>query len=526
MSNRTEQSQYNIPMFKVNMSKTVKDEVGNVLLSGRISQYNKVDEFETILKDYIGNKHILTTNSGTNALHLAYHLLKDPIKELNFPGLNNDDYVLTTPLTCVATNWPILANNLNIKWVDIDPDTFNINIDDLKKKINHKTKIISIVHWGGTPVNLNKISHVQDYCEEEYGFRPIVIEDAAHSFGAEFENKKLGNHGNIVMYSFQAIKHLTTVDGGLLCLPNEQLYNRAKLTRWFGISRERKNKQTDFRVEDDIEEYGFKFHMNDVNASVGICNFPSAIKNLEKHRSNANFFNENLKDINCVTLLDIDDKINSSYWIYTIKINNRDNFISYMSSKDICTSQIHGRNDIHSCVKCFQEELPILDTYDKQLVCLPVGWWLEQKDIIYIVDCIKEWDKLEQEKKYSIIELSEPYINEYKDLFGRKYDIGNNEVKKDNRFIYIITKNNELIGCATLFILVKLQNKPVGLIEDVMIKENKRKKGYGNIIVNHLKQKAIEMNCYKIILDCKEFNTNFYTKCDYSVDGVSMRYNL
>ena len=134
MSNRTEQSQYNIPMFKVNMSKTVKDEVGNVLLSGRISQYNKVDEFENILKDYIGNKHILTTNSGTNALHLAYHLLKDPIKEFNFPGLNNDDYVLTTPLTCVATNWPILANNLNIKWVDIDPDTFNINIDDLKKK--------------------------------------------------------------------------------------------------------------------------------------------------------------------------------------------------------------------------------------------------------------------------------------------------------------------------------------------------------------------------------------------------------
>lgn len=126
----------------------------------------------------------------------------------------------------------------------------------------------------------------------------------------------------------------------------------------------------------------------------------------------------------------------------------------------------------------------------------------------------------------NIVELSEPYINQYKDLFDKKYDIGNNEIKKDNRFIYIITKNNELIGCATLFILVKLQNKPVGLIEDVIIKKNERKKGYGSLIVNYLTQKANEMNCYKVILDCKEFNKKFYINCGYSVNGLNMQYNL
>ena len=392
MSSRAEQTNFNIPIFKVSMAETVGKETEKVLLSGKISQYSKVDEFEKMLSEYIGNDKLLTINSGTNALHLAYHLLQKPIKELNFPGLNDGDEVLTTALTCVATNWPILANKLKIKWVDTDPSTLNMNIEDLKNKITKKTKIICIVHWGGTPIDLDKLKEAQDYAEKKFGFRPIVIEDGAHAFGAEYDRKKLGNHGNIVMHSFQAIKHLTTVDGGLLILPEKTLYKRGKLLRWFGISRERKNKQKDFRVEDNIPEFGFKFHMNDVNATIGICNFPIAVENLKKHRKYAEYYNNNLKDISCVTLLDIDSKINSAYWIYSLKIEERNKFITYMRLKGVCVSQIHGRNDIHSCVKEFNTNLPILDDIEKNIVCLPVGWWLTQKNVEYIVDCIKEWD--------------------------------------------------------------------------------------------------------------------------------------
>lgn len=391
MSTRADQNNFNIPIFKVSMDNNVGKETEKVLLSGKISQYNKVDEFEKMLSQYIGNDKILTLNSGTNGLHLAYHLLKKPIKHLNYPGLSDDDVVLTTSLTCVATNWPILANNLTIKWVDIDPETLNINLEDLKNKLSDKTKIICTVHWGGTPVDLIGLKKVQDYAEEKYGFRPMIIEDAAHAFGAEYDGQKLGNHGNIVMHSFQAIKHLTTVDGGLLILPDKTLYERGKKIRWFGISREKKNKQKDFRVEDDITEFGFKFHMNDVNATVGICNFPLSVSNLEKHRKNAEYYNENLKDVPCVTLLNIGSKINSSYWIYSLKIKNRDNFITYMRLKGICVSQIHGRNDIHTCVSDFSTNLPILDDIEKNIVCLPVGWWLKQEELEYIVECVKNW---------------------------------------------------------------------------------------------------------------------------------------
>ena len=392
MSTRADQIIFKHPLFKVYMNDRVPAKVGETLISGKISQYNKVSEFEYILSNYINNKKILTLNSGTNALHLAYHLLQKPIEELNYPGWEIGDEVLTTALTCVATNWPILANNLKIKWVDIDPETMNINIEDLKKKLSSTTKIISVVHWGGTPTDLDKLKEVQDYAESTFGFRPMIIEDGAHSFGAEYNGKKLGNHGNIVMHSFQAIKHLTTVDGGLLILPTDELYQRGKLQRWFGISRERKNKQKDFRVEDDIKEFGFKFHMNDVNATIGLANFPQVIENLKIHRKNAKYYFEALRNIDCVELLNIGEKINSAYWLFTFKIKNRDEFISFMAKKDVCVSQVHGRNDRHTCVKDFKCKLPILEEYSKKIVCIPVGWWISKNDTKYIVECIKEWN--------------------------------------------------------------------------------------------------------------------------------------
>ena len=92
------------------------------------------------------------------------------------------------------------------------------------------------------------------------------------------------------------------------------------------------------------------------------------------------------------TLLDINPKINSAYWIYSLKIKDRDKFITYMRLKGICVSQIHGRNDIHSCVSEFKTNLPILNEIEKNIVCIPVGWWLTQEQVDYIIKCIKEWD--------------------------------------------------------------------------------------------------------------------------------------
>lgn len=375
-----------IDLFKVHMAPTAAEEVAKVLNSGYIGQGPKVDEFENQLKDYFNHDFIQTVNSGTSALHMALHMLKKP--NANWPGIQEGDEVLATALTCTASNFPILANGLKIKWVDIDPTTLNMDLDDLARKITPKTKAIILVHWGGYPSDLNKIKQIQNKAEELYGFKPAVIEDGAHSFGSKYMGKYIGTHGNLTMYSLQAIKHITSIDGGLLLSPHQELHRRGKLIRWYGIDRDSNRK--DFRCEADIEEWGFKFHMNDVCATVGIENLKHADELIKKHQLNAAYYDKHLKNVNGVTLLDRHEGHESAFWIYSMLVDDRDGFYKWMKECGIVVSQVHERNDKHSCVKEFRSHLPTLDKTIGKIVSIPVGWWVTKEEREYIVDCIKK----------------------------------------------------------------------------------------------------------------------------------------
>lgn len=379
-----------IPLFKVFMSETAGPAVTQVLNSGYIGQGPQVEKFESSLQNYFNHDFCLSLNSGTSGLHLAYHLLKNSYESRNstWAGLQLGDEVLTTALTCTASSFPILANNLKIKWVDVNPNTLNLDYDDLERKITPQTKIIQLVHWGGYPNDLDRVKEIQDKTKEMFGFKPAVIEDCAHSFGSVYKGKKIGTHGNLAMFSFQAIKHLTSIDGGLLITPHLDLYKRGKLIRWYGIDRE--NNRKDFRCEANIEEWGFKFHMNDVCATVGLENLKHVELILSKHRDNANFYNHNLKEISGIALLENHPDYQSAYWIYTLKVDRRDDFIKKMKESGIACSRVHERNDIHTCVKEYITHLPTLDRVVKEMVCIPVGWWVTSEDRQYIVDCIKK----------------------------------------------------------------------------------------------------------------------------------------
>jgi dTDP-4-amino-4,6-dideoxygalactose transaminase len=389
-----------IQLFKVYMSSKAKENVGEILDCGYIGQGKRVDEFEAILKERFKNDYVVTTNSATSAEHLAIHLLKKPyigIQEFggvafsptNWAGIKDGEEVLATPLTCTASNFPILANNLRIKWVDIDPKTLNMDLDDLARKISPTTRAVMLVHWGGYPVDLDKVAEIQKQAFQNNGFKPAVIEDCAHAFGSYFRGQPIGSHGNICTFSFQAIKHLTTVDGGALVLPHENLYQRAKLVRWYGINRETNKK--DFRCEADIPEWGFKFHMNDVNATVGLSNLQEVDEKVIKiHKSNAKYYDDNLKGVDGVTLLDRDPRMDSAFWIYSMLVERKQDFMDYMKSCGIVVSQVHERNDIHSCVREFKTLLPNLDKITPKLISIPVGWWVSEEDREYIVNCIKK----------------------------------------------------------------------------------------------------------------------------------------
>lgn len=361
------------------MAPEAPERVSRVLTSGFIGQGSEVEELETTLKYHFGYPYINTVNSATSGLHLVVHLLKD--------YMDDGDEILTTPLTCTATNFAIVANGVRLKWVDVDPRTCNMDMDDLARKISPKTKAIMLVHWGGYACDLFRVAEIVNRCEELYGFRPFVIEDCAHAWGARYNGKLIGTHGNFCVFSFQAIKHFTTADGGIIISPNDMFHRRAKLVRWYGLDR---TSSADFRCEQNIAEWGFKFHMNDVNAAIGIANYPYISNLVKRHAENGKFYNEKLKDVDGITLLEQCDVCESSYWIYTMHVRDKTNFVKKMKEKKIMVSMVHDRNDKHTCLEDYKTLLPGMDQVTQSMICIPCGWWVTDEQRDYIVQTIKE----------------------------------------------------------------------------------------------------------------------------------------
>lgn len=367
-----------IPLFKPFMSDTAKDMVVKTLYSGYLAQGPRVEEFEGKLKKFLQVRNILTVNAGTNALQLAVHLAG--IK----PGIGGK--IISTPMTCSATNTAIAAMGGEIVWADVDPLTGNINPNSVEDRLKEHpdTKAVMVVHWGGRPCNLDKL----DYLGQKYNVK--IIEDAAHAFGAMYKDEFIGNHSDFVCYSFQAIKHLTTGDGGAIVCRNPEDHNRGKLLRWFGIDRDQP--RGDFRCEEDIAEAGYKYHMNDINATIGLANFDEAIDTvLITHIENAEYYNNELAESDNVVIPPVNRLDLPSYWIYTIHVPNRHEFMKHMAEKGIVTSQVHARNDLHSMFAQYKRELPGVDLFTKTQVNIPVGWWVTKENREYIVNTIKEF---------------------------------------------------------------------------------------------------------------------------------------
>ena len=362
-----------IPLFKVFMPESVMEPLRKVLLGGYIGEGPRVEEFERELGPWFGNSNVLTLNNGTAALQLA----------LRLANVGYGDEVVSTPMTCSATNEPILAMGGRIIWADIDPWTGNIDPKDVAKRITPKTKAIMCVHWGGYPCELDELNAVA----AEHGVK--LIEDACHAFGSTYHGKPIGSQSDFACFSFQAIKEMTTVDGGALVCKSKADCERGRLLRWYGI--DRRAKRSDLRCEADIVEYGYKFHMNDVTAVIGLEQLKYVGKTIEKHRANAARYDEAFKNLEAVRPLRYRNDRCSSHWLYTMRVKDRPKFMEHMKRAGITVSQVHARNDTHTMFKDFKVNLPGVDEFTAEQVSIPVGWWLTEKDVSYIIKTVSKY---------------------------------------------------------------------------------------------------------------------------------------
>jgi dTDP-4-amino-4,6-dideoxygalactose transaminase len=348
-----------IRLFKVAMAPEAKDVVGKVLDSGYIGQGPKVEEFEEALQRQYGlPDRPMTTNSCTSAIDLALALI----------GVGPGDYVITTPQTCTATNSPIVTRGAIPVWADVDlKGLIDPGSVGAVYRQYPQAKAVMAVDWAGQLADYDGLRKATK--------REIpIIEDAAHRLPD-------GNvKGDYVAWSFQAIKFLTTGDGGALLTPGNQ-QARARLLRWYGLDREG---SASFRCAQNIAEVGYKYHMNDIAASIGLANLLTAEKNLRQHQANAKYLCDRLG-----IAFDRD----SHYWFFPITVGDRDAFVTYMADKGVETSQVHARNDTHDG---FLRVMPRkagsgTDWFDAHQIAIPCGWWLTEQDLETIADAVLQW---------------------------------------------------------------------------------------------------------------------------------------
>lgn len=358
-----------IPLFKVKMSDVASDNVAQVLNSGFIGQGAAVEQFENELQLVLGtDTRPVTVNSCTAAIDLALELI----------GIEPGDEVIATPQTCFASNVHIIHRHARLRWADIDPITGLMDPESVKKLITPKTKAIVAVNWAGK---------IADY-KALKSFGVPVIEDAAHTWDIFPYAGEVKERGNYICYSFQAIKFLTTGDGGILVCDDPEKEAEARILRWYGLDR---TKNESFRCTQNITKVGFKYHMNDINATIGIANIPEASFSVHKSRQNAWHLIENVR--NDLLILPEHDE-SCSFWLFSMHVKNglKDHFIKYLSENGIAASPVHFRNDQYSSTIHFQEDpLPGVDSFTNTQVCIPNGWWLSSSDLAKIVGTLNNY---------------------------------------------------------------------------------------------------------------------------------------
>jgi len=362
-----------IPLVKVGLppKQELMPKLEQVLYSGVIAEGEAVYEFERLFWDQFGSGNVgagISLSSGTAALHCA----------LTLSGISAGDEVITTSMTAEPTNLSILHCGAIPVFADVDVNNGNICPESVRRLISPSTKAIIVVHYAGIPVDMDSILSVAG----DAGIP--VIEDCAHALGARYDNKPVGTLGDFGIFSFQAIKHMTTIDGGFLFVKDPSVLDEARRFRWFGME-----KGVD-RSLVDISNVGYKYNMQNVSATVGIEQLKVISERILRHRENGEYFDLALSDLLGIRPASFDkEKVMPSYWLYTIVCDDAKTVERVLNENGVSASPLHKPNHLHSIFSKCKSEGRNLDSFYKKKLHIPCGWWLSEDDRELIVDILK-----------------------------------------------------------------------------------------------------------------------------------------
>lgn len=358
-----------IPIAKPNIGKEEEEAVLEVLRSGMLARGPKTKEFEASFGRYIGTEHAISTSSGTTALHIA--LLAN--------GIGKDDEVLIPPVTFFATASTVLFCGAKPVFVDIDPDTFNMDVAKVEEAITPNTKAIVPVHMFGQPVDMKPLMEIA----EKHDLK--IIEDACQSHGAEYDGRKVGTFGDASCFSFYPTKNMVAGEGGMITTDDADLKTECMLLREHG----------------EITHYehivlGYNFRMTEIGAAIGGEQLKKLPGFIEKRQANAKRLNEGLGDLKGIQTPKVIDNASHVYYQYIIKVDdfplNRDELVEFLKSKDIGARPSYPKPLSEQAILRTlgaSADCPVARGMLPKMMELPVHPLVSDEDITYIIDTVK-----------------------------------------------------------------------------------------------------------------------------------------
>lgn len=368
-----------ISLFKPYHGEEEIEAVAAVLRSGWWGQGPKTVEFEQKFAEFVGAPLAVSLNSATAALHLS----------LKVAGVEGGE-VITTPMTFVSTNHAILLNDAVPVFADIEPDTLNIDPDDIARKITPRTRAILVVHYGGHPADLDRIHALA----EQHGL--VVLEDAAHAAGAQHRGRPVGALSPLTCFSFHPVKNLATGDGGMITLHDAEWAERLRRLRWVGINKDTwqrsdRRDASQYNWEYDVEEIGYKYHTNDINSAIALVQLGRLPQTNARRRAICAMYDAGLRDLDWLTLPVEKDYAFSARHNYVVRCETRDELADWLRTHRIGSGMHYIPNHLHAMYKAYATPLPVAEREWQRMLTLPLHPGLSDEDVDYIIRVIRHF---------------------------------------------------------------------------------------------------------------------------------------
>lgn len=350
-----------------------------VLRSGQISSGSYVGALELAFAKVAGREHIVSTNDFSSAMLLALYLA----------GVRAGDEVATIAFSCLQSNSPIANLGARPVWIDIDPATMSMSVEDLAAKLTQSVKAVIVYHIAGYPSETESIAKL---CSE----RGIaLIEDCNNAIGAELGGRPVGLIGDYAVYSLYPNRQINGVDGGLLATPDLASAERATRLRRFGIDAHTfRDARGEINKNSDVSEIGWSFALNNLNAAIALSQLNTLSNRIKHTRSVADLLTSALGGLSKIRVVQHIKNAIPAFWGFFILCEQRDALLDYLKSHRIKSSVFHHRNDLYTGFGTPRADLPGTELVVNQLLALPCGWWMTKDQVRELIFFVTEFDSL------------------------------------------------------------------------------------------------------------------------------------